>query len=98
MKRTRPNFTELISTRLIFTKEAYRAAPFSLHGTTFVLFNYIVPKSLKPTIYMYIIDTIHIRHKRKSIACKNNHMKIFVCGANRLYALPARKILNLGST
>ena len=42
--------TELIPTRFIFTKEAYRAAPFSLQGTTFVLFNYIVPKYLKPTI------------------------------------------------
>ena len=43
-------FTELILTLLIFTTEAYRAAPFSLQGTTFVLFNYIVPKYLKPTI------------------------------------------------
>ena len=57
MRRIRPRkfsvrliSTELIPTRLIFTKEAYRAAPFSLQGTTFVLFNYIVPKYLKPTI------------------------------------------------
>ena len=51
--------TELIPTRLIFTKEAYRAAPFSLRGTTFVLFNYIVPKYLKPTIYRYVVCAVY---------------------------------------
>ena len=41
MKRIRPKefnvklvSTELISTRLKFTKEAFKAAPFSLQGTT----------------------------------------------------------------
>ena len=59
MRRIRPRkfnvrlfSTELIPTRFIFTKEAYRGAPFSLQGTTFVFFNYIVPKYLKPTIYV----------------------------------------------
>ena len=61
MRRIRPRkfsvrlvSTELIPTRFIFTKEAYRATPFSLQGTTFVLFNYIVPKYLKPTIFLFI--------------------------------------------
>ena len=65
MRRIRPRkfsvrlvSTELIPTRLIFTKEAYRAAPFSLQGTTFVLFNYIVPKYLKPTIVAAYVLTL----------------------------------------
>ena len=61
MRRIRPRkfsvrliSTELIPTRFILTKEAYRAAPFSLQGTTFVFFNYIVPKYLKPTINAFL--------------------------------------------
>ena len=42
--------TRSIPARLIFTKEAYIATPFLLQGLTFLPFNYIVPKYLKPTI------------------------------------------------